>query len=311
MKKEREKELILNKVKKILLCPWIIVNILNTTVVRYILPDKLVISCRFRTEFGRRINLKEPRTFNEKLQWLKLYDRKPHYCKMVDKYDAKEIVANAIGNEYIIPTLGIWEKIEEIDFDSLPESFVLKTTHDSHSVIICKEKKDFNFAQARESLQRSLRYNYFYGGREWPYKSVKPRIIAEEYVPGDETGLTDYKIHCFNGEPQFVLVCRNRYTGAGLQEVFYDLSWKKIPVKRPECCDEIIDIEQPESLNEMLDIAENLSSGIPFLRVDFYQYKGNVYFGEFTFFPASGYKHFVPETYDNYFGSLLDLSRNE
>lgn len=289
--------------------PWLIIVYLNSTKAKMILPDRLVISCRYRAEFGKKLNLKKPETFNEKLQWLKLYDRNPYYSQLVDKYEAKEIVAKMIGKEHIIPTYGIWNNTEDIEYDKLPESFVLKTTHDSHSIVICKDKREFDSNKAKILLQRSLKKKYFYGGREWPYKNVKPRIIAEQYMSNNETGLNDYKVHCFNGEPRFVLVCTNRYTKTGLQEAFYNLQWEKIPVSRPECSADKVDVEKPEQLEEMLNMSRTLSKGIPFVRVDFYIIGGTVYFGEMTFFPASGYKRFVPDEYDKKFGDLINVDQ--
>lgn len=288
--------------------PWVWINYLNNTGLQSILPDRLVVSCEYRSAFGKKLNLKDPSTFNEKLQWLKLFDRNPYYSKLVDKYEVKEIVSQKIGKEHIIPTYGVWNGFEEIDWNCLPRSFVLKTTHDSHSIVICEDKEKLDYNKAKTVLQRSLKKKYYYGGREWPYKKVKPRIIAEKYMSNDETGLTDYKVHCFNGQPEFILVCTNRYTKIGLQEVFYNLQWKKMPVSRPGCCTEQMDIEKPEQLGEMLGIAKKLSQDIPFVRVDFYLVEGIVYFGEMTFFPASGYKRFVPDEYDKKFGDLLTIN---
>lgn len=297
----------MKKVLNSLKHPWIIINYLNQTRICVLLPDKLVIQCRYRDEFGKKLNLKKPKTFNEKLQWLKLYDRKPYYCKLVDKYEAKKIIASIIGEEHIIPTYGIWDDVDQIDFKSLPNSFVLKTTHDSHSVVICNNKEFLDIDKTRTELKQRLKNNYFYGGREWPYKKVKPRIIAERNMAESGIDLVDYKIHCFNGEPAFVLTCSNRYTGSGLTEVFYDLKWNKMSVRRPGNDIDEIDIQRPINLSEMIQLAKKISEGIPFVRIDFYVINNVVYFGEATFFPASGYKKFIPERYDEYFGSLINL----
>lgn len=287
--------------------PWIFINYLNQTGMRVILPDKLVIQCCYRSEMGKKLNLKSPRTFNEKLQWLKLHDRNPYYCKLVDKYEAKHIIASIIGEQHIIPTYGVWDDVDQIDFQSLPNAFVLKTTHDSHSIIVCNQKKTLDMEKVKTVINNSLKNNYFYGGREWPYKNVKPRILAEKNMSDSDSGLVDYKIHCFNGKPVFILTCSNRYSQSGLIEVFYDLNWNKLPVRRPGNDIEGIDIPRPDNLGEMIQMAAKLSAGIPFVRIDFYSVNNAVFFGEMTFFPASGYKKFIPEEYDEYFGSLIDL----
>ncbi len=287
--------------------PWIIINFLNETGIRFILPDKLVLQCRFMDEFGQKLNLKKPKTFNEKLQWLKLYNRNPYYCNLVDKYEAKKIVASIIGEKHIIPTYGVWDDVEQIDFQLLPNAFVLKTTHDSHSVAICNNKDTFDMEKTKRELKKRLKNNYFYSNREWPYKNVKPRIIAEKNMSESDAGLVDYKIHCFNGQPEFILTCSNRFTREGLAEAFYDLNWNKIPVRRPDHDFDEIDVQRPDNINEMIQMAEKIATGIPFIRIDFYSINHEVYFGEATFFPASGFKKFIPEEYDEYFGKLIHL----
>ena len=298
----------LYKVVKNVRYPWRYINALNRRKkIRKYLPDSLVIRCRFRESFERPLNLKNPQTFNEKLQWIKLYDRNPKYCQLVDKYEVKRIVGSLIGEKHIIPTYGVWDHADDIDFQSLPDSFVLKTTHDSHGIFICKRKEELNVAEAKDFLTAHLKNNYYLGGREWPYKYVQPRIIAEEYLSESENGLTDYKIHCFNGEPRFILVCTDRFSDEGMKEVFYDLNWNKMEVARPGINIDGIDIPRPQRLDEMISYAGKLAAGIPFVRVDFYQYEGNTYFGEMTFFPAGGYKRFVPDKYDKIFGDLISL----
>ena len=286
--------------------PWICITYLNRTRLRKLLPDKLVIKSRFRSEFGRKLNLQKPQTFNEKLQWLKLYNRNPEYIKFVDKFEVKQYVAEMIGESHVIPTYGVWNRIEDIDFDKLPDSFVLKTTHDSHSIVLCKDKSKFDQNAADKVLRRSLRNNYFYGGREWPYKYVKPRILAEQYMDNEGMELIDYKIHCFNGRARFVLTCMNRFSSSGLEEAFYDIEWNRIPVHRPEQV-RGSQTSKPQSWDNMISMAEKISQNIPFVRVDFYEVRGVPYFGEMTFFPASGYKRFIPEDYDTIFGSYLSL----
>lgn len=409
-----------------------------------LIPDNMYLRAYYKHIFGRRLNLRNPQTFNEKLQWLKLNDRNPLYTVMVDKYAAKNYVANIIGSEYIIPTYGVWDSFDEIDFDILPDQFVLKCTHDSAGIIIVKDKNSFNRTEAKKKMQVALKHDFYCGGREWPYKNVPHRILAEKYmvdnkkyefqdcnfycfggtvkcrkddferfleqranfddkktilfnlgevacppffeqevektdntglmvelvknlskstpsmradfydvdgkiylgeltfypapgldkgdlelekwiqIPGggilattdlwvtfrrqeNETSLTDYKIHCFNGKPEIILVCSDRFSKSGMKEDFYDTNWQKIDVKRPEHENSIFPIQKPDTLDTMLLLAEKLASDIPFVRVDFYTIGGRVYFGELTFYPASGLEQFDPPEIDLMFGKMLVL----
>ena len=269
--------------------------------------DKQFIIKAYKYRMNKKINLYKPRTFNEKLQWLKLYDRNPKYTNMVDKYEAKKYVASIIGEEYIIPTLGIYNKFDEIDFDKLPKKFVIKCTHDSGGLVICKNKKDFDIKKAKNKIEKSLKRNYYYCGREWPYKNVKPRIIIEKYMI-DEEGqeLKDYKLFCFNGLPKIILVCSNR-NGSYKNTDFYDTEWNLMPFTREKHENNKKEIKKPRGLNEMLEIAKKISKDIPFVRVDLYEIKGKVYFGEMTFFPSAGFEGFNPEEYDRILGYMLEL----
>lgn len=270
------------------------------------LPDKLYLQLLFRKRLGRSLNLKDPRTFNEKLQWLKLYDRKPEYTTMVDKAAVKDYVAGKIGGEYLIPTLGLWDNFDDIDFDALPDRFVLKCTHDSGGLVICRDKEKLNRDEARKKIEKSLATNYYYHGREWPYKNVKPRILAEEYLQEDSGDLRDYKLMCFNGEPRCILVCAERSSAEGVRMSFFDPEWNLLPMKRK--CPRIQGtVEKPETLLRMLSLARELARDIPFARVDFYDVNGQIYFGEITFFPASGFGIFEPECWDAALGSWLSL----
>ena len=257
----------------------------------------------------KKLNLRNPITFNEKLQWLKLYDRNPKYTMMVDKYEAKKYVSSKIGEKHVIPTLGVWDSFDDIDFDKLPSQFVLKCTHDSGGMIICNDRDNFDRNTAKHKIEASLASNYFWIGREWPYKHVKPRIIAEQYIApytGNE-GLDDYKLFCFAGEAKIVLVCKNRFSEVGLSEDFFDLDWNHLDIKRPKHPNASIEIQRPKSLSVMIKYAEILSKGIPFIRVDFYDVGGYVYFGELTFFPASGFEQFIPIDWDNKLGAMISL----
>lgn len=275
---------------------------------RLITNDRKYISLVYFRRMGYFPNLNSPTTFNEKLQWIKLFDRNSLYTTMVDKYLVKEYVASKIGEEYIIPTLGVWDSPANICWDSLPHQFVMKVTHDSGGLVICKNKSDLNIPKVKQKLQKSLERNYYLHSREWPYKDVKRRIIAEKFMIDSESSeLSDFKIHCFNGEPKFILVCRNRYSVKGLTEDFYDIEWNHMPIKRPRHPNAETPMQKPVELDEMLRLARILSKEVPFLRTDFYIVNHKIYFGELTFFPASGMTPFIPETWDKEIGSWLKL----
>ncbi len=201
---------------------------------RRFIPDELYLKCKYKQVTGLDLNLSNPQTFNEKIQWLKLNDRRPAYTEMVDKYEAKRYVAGIIGEQYIIPTLGVWDRFEDIDFDKLPDKFVLKCTHDSGGVCVCKNKANLDRDKARRTIEKSLKTNYFWVGREWPYKNVKPRIIAEQYIESIDNDLMDYKFMCFDGEVKAILLCSGRFSKEGVKMTFFDPDWKRLPYKRPK-----------------------------------------------------------------------------
>lgn len=274
------------------------------------LTDEEYIRRMFKAKMGYPLNLDEPKTFNEKLQWLKIYDRKPIYTTMVDKYAVKEYVASIIGWEYIIPTLGIWDSFDEIDFASLPNQFVLKCTHDSGGLVICKDKSKLNYASARKKINKSLKTNYFYFGREWPYKDVKPRIIAEAYMEDRGTSeLRDYKFFCFGGVAKCYKVDFDRFIGHRANYFTVDGELMKLG---EEICPPDFDKENiaPVTLELMKHLATKLSGTQPFLRTDFYDVDGRVYFGELTFFPASGFGKFIYDGNDELLGSWIKLPDN-
>ncbi len=273
----------------------------------YIKDDVTYIKWRWKAYMDYPLNLEDPKTFNEKLQWIKLHDRQPIYSKMVDKYEVKQYVADIIGEEHIIPTIGVYDRVEDIDFEALPQQFVLKCTHDSGGIVICKDKSLLDHDAAIRKLQHGLKKNYYYQNREWPYKNVKPRIIAEQYMDNDGQELDDYKVHNFNGEPKVVLVCSDRYKKSGLAEDFYSCEWEHLDISRPGLRHSAEVQEKPAELDEMLDLAKKLSVGIPFVRTDFYIINHQVYFGEMTFFPACGMKPFVPREWDYKLGSYIML----
>lgn len=270
-------------------------------------PDKLFLRIEYYHYLGKYLNLQKPEGFNEKLQWLKLYDHNPMYTQMVDKVFAKDYVAEVIGEKYLIPTYGVWNSAEEIDFDQLPEQFVLKVTHDSGGVIICKKKSEFDRDRAIQKLTKSLKRKYYKVHREWPYKDIKPRVIAEMYLEDSVSNeLPDYKFMCFDGKVKCVFVCTNRYSDKGLHVTFFDRNWDRMPFERryPAECGAIA---KPQNYDTMIEIAEKLTAGIPFARVDLYEIKGRIYFGEITFYPGSGYEEFTPEKWDYILGSWINL----
>lgn len=279
------------------------------------IPDKLYLQIIFFYRMGKKLNLKNPQTFSEKLQWLKLYDRKSDYTQMVDKYSVKEYVSKIIGEKYVIPTLGVWNTPEDIDWDMLPEQFVLKTTYGGGSlgVVICNDKSTFNREETIKKLHRCMKQNIYRSLREWPYKNLKRKIIAETHLSsleGQQKDLYDYKFFCFNGEPRYCQVV----TGRNDKEAFdmFDLQWKHIPLREPKKYPNAsFSIEKPESLDKMVDFAKRLSKDIPFVRIDFYNIHGHVYFGEITFFPTSGMGGFSPEIWDYKFGELIQLPKRE
>ena len=274
----------------------------------HILPDTVFLKAIYRLTIHKKLNIKNPKSFNEKMQWLKLNDRRPKYITMADKHAVKEYVSNIIGSDYIIPTLGIWDSFDDIDFDQLPNKFVLKCTHDSGGILICKDKNLLNKSNAKALLERSLKTNYYYKGREWQYKDVPPKIIAEQFMETENDDLQDYKFMCFNGKVKCCLVCTDRNTGEGVHMSFLDNDWKIMPFKRPGCPPIKEDINKPYNYEKMIELAERLSAGIPFVRVDFYEANKKIYFGELTFHPSGGFKKFEPEEWDNILGSWIQLN---
>ncbi len=296
------------------------------TFVRYVMkltarlwPDRLYLRVMYWVYMGRRLDLDNPQTFNEKLQWLKLYNRRPEYTRMVDKVAVKEYVASLIGPEYIIPTLGVWERPEEIDFDRLPDRFVLKTSHGGGSggVVICKDKSRFDRRSAVRKLKKAMKADIYLNFREWPYKNVHRCILAEELLTVDAGagvrddlnagGLADYKFFCFDGKADCVMVCIDRDT-KNTKFYFFDRGWKLLRydidgIEAPED----FTLPQPANISEMFDLAEKLSRELPCARVDLYNVNGRIYFGEITFYSDSGMDQDILPAVDEYFGSLINL----
>jgi len=270
--------------------------------------DKCYLKWMYSAMMGTKLNLEDPKTFNEKLQWLKLYNRNPEYCKLVDKYDVKSYISNLIGDEYIIPTLGIYDSFDDIDFNALPNQFVLKCTHDSGSTVICRDKATFDFEKTKAKLTKKLKSNLFWHTREWPYKNIKPRIIAEQYMEDVKTSeLRDYKFFCFNGEVKALFVATERQKkGEEVKFDFFDTEFNRLELKQghpnaKQCP------QKPECFDEMKRLAEKLSQGIPHVRVDFYEVNGKIYFGELTFFHFAGIVPFEPQEWDYKFGEWIKL----
>lgn len=287
--------------------PGMILSYANAAGALNFLPDEQWIRLFWRVNVGGRIDLDNPQTYNEKLQWLKLYNRRPEYSAMVDKYEVKALVGNKIGFDHIIPTFGVWDRFEDIDFSALPDKFVLKCTHDSGGVVICRDKSSFDFGEAKHILEKSLSHNYYKITREWPYKNVKPRIIAEQYMDdGSKGALRDYKVLCFDGEPKLIELHKNRFTDHHTQD-FYDTGWVRQSITQ---CGEPLSEElepKPALLEQMLALSRVLAEGIPHIRVDWYMIENQIYFGELTFFDASGFDPFDDPADDRMLGSWITL----
>lgn len=268
-------------------------------------PDKLYIKIIYRLSMQKKCNLKDPQTYTEKLQWIKLYDRRPDYTMMADKYEVRKYVADRVGGEHLIPLLGVWDSPDDIDFDSLPDSFVLKCNHDSGGVVICKDKSQLNVFDAKRFLKKRLKRNFYWAAREWPYKNIKRKIIAEKFMV-DESGyeLKDYKFFCFDGICKAAFIATDR--GVDTRFDFFDTDFKHLPIKNGhENANQII--RKPDSWEEMIKIAEKLSIGIPQVRVDLYDIYGHIYFGEMTIFHWGGKTPFEPDEWDYKFGSYISL----
>lgn len=275
------------------------------------LPDRLYLRWLYRLYMGRLLDLENPLSFNEKLQWLKLYDRRPLYSKLVDKLSVKQYVKELVGEKYVIPTLGVWNTVDQIDFAGLPDRFVLKTTHGGggNAVIICLDKSKLDERAVRDKLSCSMKKDIS-AYREWPYKYVHRRIIAEQCIAEEGDEVLDYKFFCFNGTPRFLKVDFNRFVEHHAN--YYDLDWNLLPfgetVCPPQCGHQIF---KPGNFDEMLGLVKRLSDGFPFVRVDLYNVKGAIYFGELTFYPAAGFGRFEPEEWDRKLGDLIVLPKSK
>lgn len=272
--------------------------------------DEKYLRIIYKARLHKKLNLDNPKTFNEKLQWLKLHDRNPLYSQLVDKYEVRKYIAEKIGEEYLIPLLGVWEKFDEIDFEKLPNQFVLKCTHDSGGLVICRDKSKLDIRSARKKINKCLKRNYYWATREWPYKNVKPRIIAEKYMEDESgKGLIDYKYFCLSGKPMFLYISEGLENHLTAEISFFDLNWERLPFKR----NDFIAIERVPHRPQYYEKMEKLAStcacmtGTSFVRVDLYSIDGKIYFSEFTFSPCSGMIPFEPEEWDYTLGNWIDL----
>lgn len=271
------------------------------------LPDKTFINLEYRLKMKSKLNLESPKTYNEKLQWLKLNDRKPLYTQLVDKYEVREYVEKIIGEEFLIPIYGVYESYEEINFDNLPDQFVLKPTHTSGDVFLCKDKSKIDHNSLKNKVQKWLKKDYYNWHREWPYKNIKPRIICEKFMVEKNTNrIKDYKFFCFDGKPELMFIASDR--GENTRFDFYDMSFDHLKVKQHYPKSEASQTK-PANYEDMKVLAEKLSKGFPHVRIDLYSINGKIYFGEFTFYHFSGFEPFEPSTFDYKFGSYLNLPR--
>lgn len=281
-------------------------NIVHTGITNF-LSDETYLKLTYRVRFGEKLDFNNPVTFNQKLQWLKINDRQDRYIELVDKVRVKDYVANVIGERYIIPTLGVWDSFDDIDFSKLPDQFVLKCNHDSGSIVICRDKNTFDKEKARRKLTKGLKSDMYYWGREWPYHGVKRKILAEEYMEDDDAEeLKDYKLMVFNGKVKCSFVGSERFSEDGLKITFFDTDWKVMPFERHYPKSKL-EIAKPLNYDEMVKLAEKLARDIPFARIDFYEIGGKTYFGEITLYPGSGFEEFTPFEWDKTLGSWIKL----
>lgn len=273
-----------------------------------LLSDEAFLKIYYSFFIGRRLDLEHPKGYNEKLQWLKLHDRNVEYIDLVDKYRVKQVVAHMIGEEYIVPVVaGPWKNVDDIEIEKLPKQFVLKVSHDSGGVIICRDKDQFDWRKAKKKLKKSLKSNYYYVGREWPYKDMVPCIFAEEYLDfGDEESLTDYKFMCFDGIPRIMFTVTERDTGQGIKVDFFDMDFKHLSIVR-HYPNSQKDVHKPEQFELMKELSCTLAEKIPHVRIDFYEINGKVYFGEYTFYPGSGFEKFASYEDDLKLGKMITV----
>ncbi|MBQ8880916.1 MAG: glycosyl transferase [Oscillospiraceae bacterium] len=271
-----------------------------------VIPTQLYLKLLYRIKTGRKLHLKRPKTYSEKINWLKVYDRNPLYTRLVDKYEVRDYVEKKIGNQYLIPLLGVWDTFEEIDFAALPEKFVLKCTHDFGSVAIVEDKDSMNREEVRKMINDELKYNFYYRGREWAYKDVKPRVIAETFMSDGKERLTDYKFFCFGGKVKFMFIATGR--GSDLRFDFFSRDFQHLDVTNGVPNADVVP-EKPRLYDKMIEIAEKLSEGIDNVRVDLYEIENKIYFSEMTFYHNGGMVAFDPYEADVQLGQSFIMKK--
>lgn len=286
---------------KLLKRPKSLIKILGDKGFLNFMPDKPYLKMVYWAETGKKLNLDNPSSYNEKLQWLKLYDRKPEYSTYVDKYEVRSYIRETIGDEYLIPLIGVYNSFEEINWDALPKQFVLKCTHGSGSNIICTDKNKLDIKIVKKKINKWMKKNWYWFGREWPYKNLKPRIIIEKYL---QDNIIDYKFMCFHGEPKIIQVHQNRQSNHTLD--FYDTNWNKTEIRRYRNVSNDI-LPRPKCFDEMLSIAKKLSKNEIHVRIDLFEVNGKVYFSEKTYYSASGFSLFEKDEYDELLGSWINV----
>ena len=297
-----------NKILKYFKNPINIIIFLNNKRL-LILPDKIYLKILYKNIFNKKLNLDNPQTFNEKLQWLKLNDRNDIYTTMVDKDEAKRYVKKIIGAKYIIPTLGVYDDYDDINFDELPNQFVIKCTHDSGGLVICKDKRKFDKENSRKKINHCLKKNFYYDFREWPYKNIKPRIIVEKYIEDSNSKLIDYKIQCINGKVDNIFLCIDRDSDEGVKYYYFDKNWNYLNYCNYDNVNlDKLELKKPENFDEMVLVAEKLSNGFPEMRIDLYNVDGKIYFGEITLYTNAGFDTTITEEADEIMGKRLKLN---
>lgn len=287
--------------------PYIVIYHLNSTVFKYLISDKTYVKAAYRLWHNKKLNLNNPTDFTEKLQWLKLYYRNPLCTLLVDKYRVKEWVANKIGKEYVVPLYGMWKSANDIDFSILPKQFVIKTNHDSKGLVICRNKDELNEEETKKKMKHCLEQNYYYCGREWPYKNVERCIIAEKYLEDTQKStLYDYKFFCFDGEPKLMYVVQGRNEDGETTADFFDMDYNHLELKMDHEMSSILP-NKPLNFELMKIFAKKLSKGLPEVRVDFYETDGHLYFGEMTFFHSGGLAKITPDIWNKKMGSWIKL----
>lgn len=271
--------------------------------------DKSYAKAMYVAWTGKHLHLHNPKRFNEKIQWIKLYYRRNIMTQLADKYAVREWIKDTIGEEYLIPLLGVYDSFDEIDFDKLPNEFVLKCNHDCDSVIVVKDKSSLDVDAAREKLSSCLSRNYYYFAQEWVYKNIPPKIVIEKLLKDNTTDkIKDYKFFCFNGEPRIIYVSLNDVIIDGKYAIdYYDINFDKLPITHRTHPNSNVTLSKPFCLNKMVELASALSKEFPFVRVDFYEVNRKIYFGEMTFYPTGGFGDLKPDKWNDILGSWLQL----